>query len=184
MVTINLTAEQLGNSRITLTDAQLASIHAQESAPAPSPPPTPSGSMAPLPSPVAGWPTIVTPMPWIPGKRVFTGPSFGSGKVWRIRFTTPAVIPTGGAAPTLDGAEWQGQQAFRYFAVIRDSDGAVLLMKSGPRGAVAVHVTLSETVSNEAFNIAQVQPNTAYSLLVWNAQPGQVGGMFMDLRFQ
>ena len=179
-IILTLTPDQIGQSTIDLTAAQLASIHAQENAPAPGP--APGGPLPPLPAPVTGWPVITTEVPWRPGARVFSGSGFGSGKVWRVHVTTPSSIPSG---LHFAGAEWIDQGTFRFYAIQRD-DGTVLLMKDGARDqAKTITIYLTAGSSNPPANVVHVDPSTGYSLLIWDAQPGQSHtGMFMDLIYQ
>jgi len=101
-ITLTLDADQVGQSTITLTAAQLASIAAQESAPQPPQPPT--GPVPPYINPQPSLRPAVTPMPWLAGHDIKPGPKLDQTNIWIIPFTVGAF-----SSGSFSMGEWQAQ---------------------------------------------------------------------------
>lgn len=172
-ISVSLTQEQIGKATILLTDAQLASIHQQETAP-PVTPPASSGDVA-LPTEVAGRQVIKSRIAWVNGAPRLVA-DLNDGNVWAIAFT-PGEFTTARFA----GGEWQSQQTARMFAIVRNRDGAVIVR--GPSfGTVSPSVNLVPTAPAPHSGKYQVVPGEAYTLAIWNAAgPGR---MFMEFYYQ
>ena len=175
-VSIVLTDQQVQDVRvnsakvIALTAEQIAVINPPASTPI-----APAVGFA-LPPEVAGRVPIKVNLPWVNGApRIIA--DLNERNVWALAFT-----PKPYSNARLSGAEWQSQQTARQFALVRNSDGAVI-MRGSPYGGPSVTLNLVPGIPPPRSGKYQAVPDERYTMSVWNVHP-VTSRMFMELYCQ
>lgn len=177
MIILSLDINQIGNATITLTEAQVASVHQQEANPSP-----PSGTVPTVvvPPQVANKRRIVTPMQWAnAAPRILSGHGLDQTAVWLIPFKTGA-FKTGRFA----GAEWVDQGARRNMVVMRNRDAVAVLSVIG-QSMTSPSFAFQDSPPPPRSGKIQLAHNELYTLAIWNAD-GETGPhqLFMELYLQ
>jgi len=176
-ITLDLDQNQIGLRTISLTDAQLASIHRQESAPPTTPPSSATEMVVPL--EVSGRSIRHTRMPWSNGAPR-TIVDLDDSSAWAITFT-PGPFATG----SFRGAQWQQQACDRHYRLVRNRDGVVIASSPG-FGVVSVGINFTASAPHPRSGLVQLFQDEPYTLVIWNKLPTPPGSgrMFMELYVQ
>lgn len=147
--------------------------------PTPTPTPVPTPVVPSYVNPIPSRSVILTKMPWTPATRIYSRTKLDDHNIWLIPFTVGA-FNSGSFA----GGEWQDQPTSRYFQIIRNKDGVVVLDRS-KASAQTPSFNFMAGVPPARSGIIQLVNGEAYTLAVWNAVTAFGSGqMFMELQYR